>query len=255
MKTTSPITDEMFANGKFWTDAWSLVDGCTPVSPGCLNCWLKAMQERFGHGQGDFEGNAVFREDRLDIPARQKKPRIYAVWSDLYHEAVSFEDWHSAIIQMRCQERHTFLIITKRPERAVEYYSRLVPAVYSNPAPNIIHIATMENQDMADKRMPHLLRIPGKRGIIIEPMLGPVDFSNMETYEYLQHRYNSTKAAFWIHPLKKIHQVILGPENGKGKRPFEEEWAESVKAQCEGAGVPFYRKDKGEGELIWARQP
>ena len=50
-----------------------------------------------------------------------------------------------------------------------------------------------------------------------------------------------------------IHQVILGPENGTGKRPFKEEWAESVKAQCEGAGVPFYRKDKGEGELIWTK--
>ena len=29
------------------------------------------------------------------------------------------------------------------------------------------------------------------------------------------------------------------------------EWAESVREQCEAAGVPFFRKDTGQGELAW----
>lgn len=232
------ITPEMFKKGKFWTDAWSLVDGCTPVSEGCRNCWLKAMQDRFGHGQGDFEGNAIFRKDRLYQPNIYKKPRVFAIWSDLYHEGVNDGKIIEALQVMRDNQFHIYLIITKRIERAVKFWQRFKNLHRYLSRGNIYHIVTAENQARADERIPHLLRIPGKRGIIIEPMLGAVSLTD-ETKPWGLQVDNS------------IHQVILGPENGKGKRPFKEEWAESVRAQCEGAGVPFYRKDKGEGELVW----
>jgi protein gp37 len=30
-------------NGRYWDRALSLVDGCTPCSPGCDHCWSAAM--------------------------------------------------------------------------------------------------------------------------------------------------------------------------------------------------------------------
>ena len=230
------ITDEMLEKGKFWTDAWSLVDGCTPVSEGCRNCWLKAMQDRFGHGQGDFEGNVKHRIDRIEIPLHQTKPRVYAIWSDLYHPKVplSFVTRAFEIMDKGKCRHHTFLIITKRPEIAADYCEGVSALSGGISLPdNVWHIATMENQAMADERMEHLVEIPGRRAVIIEPMLGRIDLK-------LRHYLKNT-----------IHQVILGPENGAGKRYMNPEWADSVKAQCEAAGVPFYRKDTGEGERVW----
>jgi len=37
-------------NGKYWDKAWSLIDSCTPVSEGCINCWAAAMDFRFAKG-------------------------------------------------------------------------------------------------------------------------------------------------------------------------------------------------------------
>ena len=79
------------ARGRYWDKPWSLVDGCTRVSPACDNCWLKAMDHRF-HRDIDEDGNphdlpVRFRADRLDIPLKTKKPTVFAVWSDLFWEA------------------------------------------------------------------------------------------------------------------------------------------------------------------------
>lgn len=242
------ISDADFKKGKFWTDAWSLIDGCTPVSPGCRNCWLKAIQERFGYAQGNFKGNVKHRIDRIEIPIHRKRPSVYAIWSDLYHPSVPLSFITRAFEVMdsgKCRH-HTFLIITKRPEIAAEYCEQVSALSGGISLPdNVIHIATMEDQKHVDKRMSSLLRIPGKRGVIIEPMLGPVLIDGATDYSTEE---NQGDVRPW---LDDIHQVILGPENGASKRPFKEEWAESVKSQCEGAGVPFYRKDKGKGELIW----
>lgn len=301
--------------GKFWTDAWSLVDGCTPVSEGCRDCWLKTMQERFGHGQGDFEGNAVFREDRLDIPTRVRvrKPRIFALWSDLYHENATNEQITAAFGAMaHGRGNGIILIITKRIERAVEFHkwlskmapsrlkqwvkvvadaevacnepigtrganeaqgeslvindfyreksSRDIHSFYPHwPLSHVWHIATMENQAMVDERMPHLLRIPGKRGIIIEPMLGPVDIRS--TYIKARCRwgqYDSCVESPCPHSshsgcqlakrkmAEDIHQVIVGGETGTKARPMHPDWVRSVRDQCEAAGVPFFFKSWGE---------
>ena len=251
------ITDEMFAKGKFWTKGPMLVTGCTKVSPGCKNYWSEKAHVMRSKGpnrhvwpldcltDGRFNGKVQFNLDRLEDAAKGKKPQVIAIWNDLYHEGVTLGQIDSAIKLMEENSQHTFLVITKRPERAVKAYG-FIPNHHWRQ--NIIHIATMENQDMVNKRQLHLLNIPGKRGIIIEPMLGPIDLKSCLGLSEL-------KAGGYEHTLKNlmpaIHQVILGPENGKGKREFKEEWAESVKVQCEGAGVPFYRKDKGKGELIW----
>lgn len=272
------ITPEMFDKGKFWNKGPMVVTGCTKVSEGCRNCWSEqAHVMRQGRPawpsdcltEGKFNGKIHFNLDALK-KAVKGKSCVISPWNDLYHEGVTDAQIDDAFGVMMSHEQHTYLIITKRIDRASEHVNtdpdRFVNAVnrykkghfafsgeYNlDSFNNIIHIATMENQARADERMPHLLRIPGKRGIIIEPMLSEVDL----TYSFVRNcpelsGCEKDCVAEKTCMDKYIHQAILGPENGKGKRPFKEEWAESVRQQCEAAGVPFYRKDKGEGQLIW----
>lgn len=242
------MTDEQIASGRFWDKGPQVTTGCTKISPGCKICWAernhrlrsgnKAMHHIYRPDSltdGCFNGKVYFNLNKLQDAVKGKKPQVIAPWNDLYHEGVTDRQIWDAHNIMTSFPHHTFLIITKRPQIAVDYFTRIedcLGMVVELPS-NIIHIATMENQAMADKRMGDLLRIPGRRAILIEPMLGPIE-------NIVLGRSN-----------RDIQQIILGPENGAGKRHFDPAWAESVKAQCESAGVPFYRKDKGEGELIW----
>lgn len=36
------MDQERLQKGLYWDRAWSLVSGCSPVSPGCDNCWAAA---------------------------------------------------------------------------------------------------------------------------------------------------------------------------------------------------------------------
>ena len=233
-------------NDQFWDKGIQVVDGCNHVSTGCKNCWSEAMTARFKRvpevlTDGRFNGHVRFNLHLLEKAAKVRQPHVYAIWNDLYKEGVTVSQRDRVAILMANASHHTFLIVTKRPEIAAAFFIDKWPA-------HIWHIVTAENQAMADKRIPHLLKIPGKRGIIIEPMLEGMDLT--AAFKPIHHtKFGNPDGTTW----KPIHQVILGPENGPGKRPFNPEWADSVKAQCEAAGVPFYRKDTGEGGLAWRK--
>jgi len=36
--------------------------------------------------------------------------------------------------------------------------------------------------------------------------------------------------------------VIVGGESGHGRRPFDPDWARSIRDECKAAGVPFFMK-------------
>lgn len=294
---------------QFWTKGVQFNDGCTKVSPGCKNCWSEAMAARFKRvpevlTDGHFNGKVHINMHLLEKAAKRKKPEVYAIWNDLYHEGVTDEQIFKALAIMMGATHHTFLIVTKRVERAAIYMPEFMDINYDyalkrapeahpvhlmdeqtplmktkffrkamaeNMTGHIWHIVTCENQAMADKRIPHLLRIPGKRAIIIEPMLEEIDFDKWKQTGYYCNTPNHGALCpegimegddgvvicrYCENPIDigyglPFHQVICGPENGTGKRPFDPAWADSVKAQCEAAGVPFYRKDTGEGALAW----
>ncbi len=85
------------SKGRYWNRAWSLIDGCTPVSEGCEHCWSASMEHRFckadkydcvlTNDEGAFNGSVHIREDRLDIPLKTKKPTVFSIWNDLFWEA------------------------------------------------------------------------------------------------------------------------------------------------------------------------
>jgi protein gp37 len=249
---------------KFWDKGIQLVGGCTKVSAGCKNCWSEVAHARFHKGgapcykgtitDGKFNGNVTFNLHLLEKSAKVRKPQVYAIWNDLYHEGLLTAEITKALGVMSGAKLHTFLIITKRPERAekINRFYKHESEWCDIPYPdNIWHIVTAENQSMADKRIPHLLNIPGKRGVIVEPMLGPVSIGRAMCRTCDAVGACEADAAQEDTCYQRIGQIILGPENGVGKRQFEEGWAENMENECEAAGVPYYRKDKDMGTLAW----
>ena len=240
-------------SGKYWDKAWSLVEGCTPVSPACDNCWLAAIDYRFNKGfssKGRFNGDVFLHSERLSIPLKIKKPTVFAVWSDLFHEDVPFDFIFKALGHMNAAYQHTFLILTKRPDRmrhAIQAY--VIHAGYGIETFKAMfhHVyfgVTAENQEQADKRIPILLQVPAaKRFVSIEPMLGPVDLTETwRSYAFDQLNKNKDLGR----PQDYINLVILGGESGHGARPMHPDWARGVRDQCEAAGVPFFFKQWGE---------
>lgn len=136
-----------------WTDCtWNPVVGCSPVSPGCLNCYAAVMarrQEAMGTpgygtrwgldpaiegraplriaevraGRAVFTGDVRCLEDRLVEPLHWRKPRRVFVCSmaDLFHESVPFAFIDRVWAVMALCPQHTFQVLTKRPERMAEY--------------------------------------------------------------------------------------------------------------------------------------
>jgi protein gp37 len=126
-----------------WTDqVWNPVVGCTPVSPGCLNCYAARMARRLEamgrpeyavnaglaiatlrDGRPVFTGDVRTVPDRLAEPLGWRKPRRVFVnsMSDLFHEAVPFDFIDRVFAVMALCPRHAFQVLTKRPKRMAEY--------------------------------------------------------------------------------------------------------------------------------------
>lgn len=241
-------------SGKYWDKAWSLVDGCTKVSPGCDHCWLKDMDKRF-HPK-NLEG-VTPRYDRLEIPLRVKKPTIWAVWSDLFHEAVPTDFIEKAFGVMGQLPGHTFLVLTKRPERALAMMPDIIDATQDLVFgfDNVYFGTTAENQEQADKRIPILLQIPAAhRFVSIEPMLSAINidqylrcpvcgYTPYDVGLHMDHRLCKG-------PGPGLSWVVLGGETGHGARPMHPDWVRSVRDQCVSARVPFFFKSWGEWKPI-----
>jgi len=220
------------SKGRYWDLPWSLVEGCSPCSPGCEHCWAAGMTKRFHpyEIEGDmamplitddgkhFNGRIVLHPERLSIPLKRRKPTVYAVWNDLFHEEAPdrFRDDVLAVMQQTPQ--HTYLILTKRAYRLPQYCgSKTITS-------NIWLGVTVEDRESGIPRIGHLRRVKASiRFLSVEPLLQDLGKIN----------------------LKGIHWVIVGGESGPGARPLHPDWVRSVRDQCQSSGVPFFFKNWG----------
>lgn len=228
-----------------WTDkTWNPVTGCTKVSQGCKNCYAERLYERF-NGKGTFK-NVTCHQNRLSYPARWKRPAMVFVnsMSDLFHEDVPFTFINAVFSVMSDCDRHTYQVLTKRPERMLEFFKWKSEehGIPWEPKPNVWIGVSVENQEAADERIPLLLQVPAAvRFLSCEPLLGPLDLKK-EMGAYTAGNA-SPFARIW---LNKLQWVICGGESGPGARPMHPAWVRVLRDQCKEAGVPFFFKQWGE---------
>ena len=73
-----------------WTEAtWNPITGCTPISPGCKNCYAMRLAKRLkamGNARYKNGFQVTLHEDLLSIPLKWKKPRLIFVnsMSDMF---------------------------------------------------------------------------------------------------------------------------------------------------------------------------
>ena len=127
------------------------------------------------------------------------------------------DQWRPECWQMIRQRSDLwFYFFTKRIDRFME----CVPDDWGNGYDNVLVGCTVENQAMADYRLPIFLKLPIKhKSIIIGPMLSDIDL------------------APYLHP--QIEEVATSGESGVGARPCHYDWILHVRQQCVERGIPF----------------
>ncbi len=252
-------------------ESWNPFSGCSKVSPGCEHCYAERLARRLsGMGQkkyqavisdGKWNGKVFFDESALEKPLHWKKPRRIFVcsMSDLFHPSVPVERIELIYEVMEACPQHTFIVLTKRPERIVPvlYDQRHGGAIFGGGdyLPNVWHLASCENQAMLDKRVPALMRLrsDGSRGwpvlgVSLEPLLESMDMrqhlkSGAETWcEGHPESPNPRWPGGFVKHTPGISWVIVGSESGPNARPCEIAWVRDIKDQCVSASVPFFWK-------------
>lgn len=267
---------------------WGPIKGCSHKSSGCVNCWAERQAARFNN-PGDFfhgltagaqwTGNAQFYEHELYKPIRWKRPRRIGVcfMGDLFHETVHFEWIAKVFAVMAYAKQHTFLVLTKRPQRMAEFLdwagSRVCPVlclfdyieddvkiktenITPWPIPNVWLGVSVEDQLNASMRIPILLRVPAAlRYVSAEPLIGRINLRHLDVDavgdpEWCQIDALAGRQTDMGRPCpdlsSKLDWVICGGESGRCARPMHPKWALDLRDQCKETGVPFYFKQFGE---------
>lgn len=210
-------------------------------------------------------GHGPYVSDRYDLHneccecgSLLHRMRIFPSLCDWLDDEVPIE-WLADFLKLIHDTPHlTWLLLTKRPEN---FKSRLHAVNLAQPetgfdevlvnfvsrwidghAPSNVWIGTsVENQAMADKRIPELLKTPSAvRFLSVEPMLGEIDLKLDDRWcakTEISHDCD-TKADL-------IHWVIFGGESGKGARPCNVDWILDGVKQCQAAGVAAFVKQLG----------
>ena len=244
---------------------WNPADGCTQVSPGCRNCYARAITERFPKNFPDGFSVTLHPERLEQILNKKKLPpgaRVFVnSMSDMFHPGVPFDFIDHCFSLMSERRDVAFMILTKRPNRMLQYFEwSSFGGTYGGGDydPNIMLGVSAENQFYADLRIPQLLKMPAwKKFVSCEPLLGPIDLSKYlgkglilpggwsyrQTIQGCFAAVKDRDLPDW--PVDGLDLVIAGGESGAGHRPMDPDWARGIRDQCIAHSAPFFYKQGG----------
>ena len=221
--------------------------GCTKVGPGCDGCYAEVLDKRMRFGgavhwgaglprhrtsasnwKGPLEWNRKAPESEF---AGRKGfwPVFCASLADVFDNEVDIAWRYDLWDLIAWTPNLSWLLTTKR----VGNVNLMVPEGWRRDGfpPNVRIIATIVNQDEADRDIPKLLALPCFNGISYEPALGPVNWD-----QYL------------LSPMSLDGWIIVGGESRQGghpARPFDIGWARSTIAQCRPMRMAVFVKQIG----------
>lgn len=204
--------------------------GCTRVSAACDNCYAEAWDHRFGgerwgprapRTRTKTWGNPIKWNRQAE--GAKERPRVFcASLADVFDNHRSIEDaWRRELWALIDKTPNLdWLLLTKRPQNIVKFAPE---RWFTGGIPGNIWLGTtVENQEEADRRIPHLTQVPARvRFLSCEPLQGPV----------VIRRH-----------LRKLEWVIAGGESGPQYRPADPDWFRGLRNQCAAADVPFLFK-------------
>ncbi len=208
------------------TANWNPWHGCHKLSPGCKNCYVYRTDSK--HGK---DSSIVTKTSTFKLPVSKKRDGGYKiepgtfVWtcftSDFLIEDA--DEWREEAWQMM-KERNdlNFLFITKRIDR----FHKCIPPDWGDGYENVHICCTVENQEMADYRLPIFREAPiRKKTIVCEPLIGPIDLS--------------------AHLGSWVIEVNAGGESGNEARPCNFDWILGITKNCVDKNVAFHFRQTG----------
>lgn len=207
--------------------SWNPFVGCRRKSSGCEHCYAERLAgTRLAHMPGynaltvigkdgpRWSGQARFFPDALNKVTPRQKPRFVFVnsMSDFFYPGAQDEWRDKTLARVALCPQHTFLILTKYLDEAIDYFKNLAfreemigieaelvsghyrhiwhtdyygaDARWPLPLKNLWIGASTENHETAEDRIHKLLRIPAAlRFLSVEPMLGPINLNSIKWAE------------------------------------------------------------------------
>jgi protein gp37 len=218
-----------------WTDAtWNPVAGCSIMSAGCTNCYAMRMAARLeamglekykgltrvSGGRRKWTGKLTLDEAALLTPLQWRKPKNIFVnsMSDLFHPDVPLEFIQKIWEVMEKTPRHTYQILTKRPDRMAQILNNGFKTL-----PNA-WLGTSVEDGRVLNRLDDLRKVQAKvRFVSFEPLIGSVSGGQ----------------------LQGIDWAIVGGESGPNARPMEPQWIDEIFDMCIDAETAFFFKQWG----------
>lgn len=266
-----------------WCDhTFNPVIGCVKVSDGCKNCYAETQtyprvskarglplwgkdEARHRTGAGNWAQprqwhNAAKKARELAeaTGAEHVRPRVFcASLSDVFEDHPAWDIARPDLWELIVATHELdWMLLTKRPHNIRD----MVPREWLIQDDGGMHCLTLggmgwpdhvwvgtscENQEAADRRIPHLLRVPAPvRFLSCEPLLGPIKLGRIEVAPALYA--DALRTRDFELPINPINWVIVGGESGPNARHCAAEWIEDLAAQCADAGVAFFAKQLGD---------
>lgn len=208
-------------NRQIYAD-WNPWHGCTKISPGCKYCYVYRQDEMYA---AEVDSSEVHKNTDFGLPLKRKRDKSYKIpsgavvftcfTSDFLLEDA--DEWRpEAWTMIKERSDLMFFFFTKRIHRLAD----VIPEDWGEGYDNVIIGCTVENQAMADYRLPIFTVLPIKhKAIIVAPILERIELS-----QYLD---------------KTIEEISVSGESGVLARVCDYEWILDLRRQCMDKKVAF----------------